>query len=414
LKIVGHSFAAINIYTMPRRLVTVRRVATVYRIPGADRIEVAQVDGWTCVTSIDQLAVGDLAIYFEVDSFLPAGDDRWAFLSRKFIRWNGMLGFRVQTIKIRGQISQGLLFRLAEFSEIVAVHDKLTAEHGREIADEKIATLSFDDSLKVQKYERLDVTTTSAPLVQTPGEQLFLGPRPNFIPRTEQERVQNLPEVLDKWKDELFQETTKMDGTSMTIYFVRKDSDHFPRLPRLIETDSISTRSGDQPNGRFGLCARNKDLVERDVRDSKIKGCNKVVNFWEVAKRYDLPAKLNALNRSFALQGELCGSSIQANFEGFPEGFHDFYLYSVYDIDAQTYLPPKEVEQWAAKLEIKHVPVHGYQKLCEIGSTVSELLERAEGKGVNGKKREGIVLKHVDGQFSFKVISNSYLLKHGE
>jgi ATP-dependent RNA circularization protein (DNA/RNA ligase family) len=83
-------------------------------------------------------------------------------------------------------------------------------------------------------------------------------------------------------------------------------------------------------------------------------------------------------------------------------------------MDAQRYLAPKETEEWAKDLGIKHVPVNGYFKLGDIASNTDQLVSRADGKGINGRKREGIVFKHVDGTFSFKAISNAYLLKHGE
>jgi ATP-dependent RNA circularization protein (DNA/RNA ligase family) len=65
-------------------------------------------------------------------------------------------------------------------------------------------------------------------------------------------------------------------------------------------------------------------------------------------------------------------------------------------------------------LGLKHVPVHGYIVLNETAQTIGQILDRAEGQGINGAKREGIVFKHVESGFSFKAISNSYLLKHGE
>jgi RNA ligase (TIGR02306 family) len=380
---------------MPRKLVTVRRVSDVLPIPGADRIEVAVVDGWTCVTPKNDFCKGDLAIFFEIDSFLPASDERWGFLSSNFTTWQGNKGLRVKTMKIRKQVSQGILMPLSTFPEIVAVIEKLEAEHGQETAKTMLMEMSFEDALGVRKYE--------PPLPanqEIPGQELFLGLLPDFIAKTDQERIQNLPTVFDIWGDKVFQETTKMDGSSMTAYFIRKDSIFYPLLPPLNATGG---RTGNQPNGRFGVCSRNRDLVEREGN-----------HFWRIANQHGLAGKLNALNRNIAIQGELCGSSIQRNLEGFPSGFHDFFVFDVWDIDTQKGLPPKETEQWAVDLGLKHVPVHGYATLADMGGSVTDLLARAPGKGINGKAREGIVLKHVDGGFSFKAISNTYLLKHGE
>jgi RNA ligase (TIGR02306 family) len=151
------------------------------------------------------------------------------------------------------------------------------------------------------------------------------------------------------------------------------------------------------------VCSRNIDLVERTDN-----------HFWEAALKNKLPEKLEDLGRNIAIQGEICGSSIQKNLEGFPDGYHDLYLFSIWEVDEQRHLPPREAEEMVKRLHLKHVPVHGYFKLKEIGINVAGLLQRAEGKGLNGKRREGIVLKHDGGKLSFKAISNTYLLKHGE
>ncbi|KAI0136316.1 RNA ligase, DRB0094 family [Xylariales sp. AK1849] len=380
---------------MVRRLVTVRRISAKRPIKGADRIEVVVVDGWNCIVKKEQFAVGDLGVFFEIDSFLPGVDPRWAFLEKNFVVWNEQKGFRIKSQKMRGQISQGLLESLDNFPEITDVLKDLESKHGKEEAEKAIRDLSFEHVLKVQKWEVMDKTWTG-------GERIVTIPFPHFIQRTDQERCQNLPNVFEEWKDKIFQETTKMDGSSMTAYFLRMDNDKIEYLPELDITQKITAVL---PNGRFGVCSRNVDLGEQDINGRR---------FWDIAKRHDLPEKLSKLDRNIAVQGELCGSSIQSNFEGFPVGTHDFFLFSVWDIDMQEHLKPREAEEMAKQLGLKHVQVTGYHRLGDIATSVQELLARAEGKGLYGQKREGIVLKHIDGDFSFKAISNSYLLKHGE
>lgn len=386
---------------MPRKLVTVRCVSAVKPIPGADRIETAVVDGWQCVVKVGDFRAGDLGLFFEIDCFLPAADPRWAFLEPQFTTFEDGRGFRVRSAKMRGQISQGLLQPLGVFPEVAAVLEELTRTMGgREAAVSAVLDRTFEEMLGVRKWGRA-IPGGAADGKGVPLEQqIALGPFPDFVERTDQERIQNLPRVFDEWGDKVFQETTKMDGSSMTVYFLRKDAPMFDLLPALNPTGG---QSGLTETGRLGVCSRNIELVERTTS-----------MFWEAALKHKLPEKLAKLDRNIAIQGELCGSTIQSNFEGFPKGFHEFYLYSVWDIDKQRHLAPRETEQWAKDLGLKHVPVHGYAKLNDIGTSVEELLARADGKGINGKKREGIVLKHEDGAFSFKAISNSYLLKHGE
>ncbi|KAH8201027.1 hypothetical protein TruAng_004800 [Truncatella angustata] len=299
---------------------------------------------------------------------------------------------------MRGQISQGLLEPLDMFPEIGSVLKELEDKHGKDAVERLVRDMSFEDGLKVVKWEPMDSTSGRGN-----GNALNTTvPFPAFLNRTDQERAQNLPRMFDEWTNEMFQETTKMDGSSMTVYFLRKDSDKTQLLPELGTSPEQTTTL---PGGRFGVCSRHVDLGEHDANGRR---------FWEVAKRNNFATKLSELNRNIALQGELCGDSIQRNFESFPKNFHDFFLFSVWDIDEQKYLKPKEAEVMATKLGVRHVPVHGYFYLRDIATSVDELLSRAEGKGLRGKKREGIVLKHSDGGISFKVISNSYLLKHGE
>lgn len=384
---------------MSRRLVTVRKVSDVHPIKGADHIEIALVDGWQCIVKKGDFEKGQTGVFFEIDSFLPAEDPRWAFLESNFINWNGRRGFRVKSQKMRGQISQGLLIPLGDFPEVAVVLEKLEDQHGRAEAESLIQESSFESVLKVQKWEAMDNKAGGATAMPTE-------PMPFFIRKTEQERCQNLPHVFEEWKDEVFQESTKMDGSSMTVYFVRNNSDNFQHLP---EVNAAAQPTVVQPNGRFGVCSRNVDIVEDD-NGSDAGG----PQYWRVARKNKLAERLSELGRSLAVQGELCGASVQGNFEGFPVGFHDFFVFAVWDIDAQRYLPPKETEALAKQLGLRHVPVVGYFPLREIATSVSELLQRAEGVGLNKREREGIVLEHVGSDFGFKAISNSYLLKHGE
>ncbi|RYP28893.1 hypothetical protein DL767_006988 [Monosporascus sp. MG133] len=382
---------------MARKLVTVRKVAAVHPIKGADRTEAVEVDGWTCVAGTGQFKAGDLAVFFEIDSFLPAGDSRWTYLADKFITYDGERGFRIKSSRMRGQISQGILAPLDDFPEILAAWVDLEIRHGRREAERLLRETAFDGLLGVKKFEATVAATTTTGVSTRKSDQI---PMPEFIPRTDQERVQNLPDVFEKWGDEIFQETVKMDGSSMTVYFVRNDN---PLTDKLAPLGTEGKQTAAQPNGRVGVCSRNVEKPESQGG-----------YFWTSAKENALPEKLSRLNRNIALQGELCGSSIQKNFEGFPLGFHDFFVFAAWDIDERRYMKPKETEALVGRIGLKHVPIVGYRRLGDIARNVEEILARAEGIGINGKKREGIVLKHVDGRFSFKTISNSYLLKHGE
>ncbi|KAF5237386.1 hypothetical protein FANTH_10831 [Fusarium anthophilum] len=370
---------------MPRKLVTVRHVSAITAVPRADRIAAATVDGWTCVVPVNVFKVGDRAVFFEIDSLLPAKDPRFAPLAPNIIGPGGPTSvpdIRVQTVQIRGVLSQGLLLPLASFPEIVA---KLEG-----IPSYKLRDISFEDILHVRKFEK-----PAMPLQQTSASETPLPEYPDFIPRTNQERVQNLTDVFSEHGTEIFEESTKMDGSSMTVFYLNDANPLANTVPSEARHNGVS------------VCSRNRILVENHPRSPSL--------FYATARALNLHEILPKIRRNIALQGELCGSSIQSNFEGFPKGTHCFFLFEVYDIDEQRYLPPREVyETWAPLLGVKHVPVHGFRRLNEMGSQITDLANRAEGMGINGRKRKGIVFKREDGQFSFKAISNSYLLTHGE
>ncbi|RQR87700.1 RNA ligase (ATP) [Burkholderia sp. Bp9010] len=353
-----------------RKLATIRRVTKTAAIEGADLIELALIDGWQCVVKKGEFAAGDLGVYFEIDSFLPSTDARYAFLEPKFIKWEGKVGARIKTMKLKGQLSQGLLLPMSAFPELLAVEDSDVTE-----------------LLGIEKWEK--------PLPACLGGTAR-GNFPSFIPKTDQERVQNIRDLFEDWGHRTFQESTKMDGSSMTVYYVAKGSHYY-------EQNAKPDGEGNMPDELSGVCSRNLDLVETTGNQ-----------FWITARENQIIEKLRALGRNLAIQGELCGSGIQSNFEQFPDGVHDFFVYDVWDIDRQQYLSPAETHALADQLGLKHVPVHGEIVLNDIAQTIGQILDRAEGKGINGAKREGIVFKHVESGFSFKAISNSYLLKHGE
>ncbi|RKL37565.1 hypothetical protein BFJ72_g7650 [Fusarium proliferatum] len=338
---------------MPRKLVTVRHVSAITAIPRADRIAAATVDGWTCIVPTNIFKAGDRAVFFEIDSLLPATDPRFAPLAPKIIGPGGPTSapdIRVQTIQIRGVLSQGLLLPLADFPEIVAKLDGIPSD--------KLRDISFEDILNVRKFEK-----PAIPLHLTSTSDAPLPEYPDFIPRTNQERVQNLTDVFSEHGTEIFEESTKMDGSSTTVFYL---NDGNP----LAKTVPSETRH----NG-VAVCSRNRILVENHPRSPPL--------FYATARALNLHEKLPKIG--------------------------------LYDIDEQRYLPPREVyERWAPLLGVEHVPVHGYRPLDEMGSQITDLVDRAEGRGINGRKREGIVFKREDGQFSFKAISNSYLLTHGE
>ena len=331
---------------MTRKMATIRKIDEIRPIEGADAIEAAVVGGWVVVIKKSEFKVGDLAVYCEIDSWIP--HELAPFLSKgnEPRVYNGVRGERLRTVKLRGQVSQGLLIpALGTFPE----------------------GTDMTEALGIQKWE--------APIpAQLAGD--VEGPFPTVIPKTDQERIQNLTEQLREWQGNTeftWEITEKLDGSSMTV-FINGDAE--------------------------GVCSRNWNLKET--------GGN---TLWRVARRNDLLTKIRKTNRNLALQGELIGEGIQGN--AYKVTGQDFFVFDIYDIDRGDYMTPFERRVFCDTHGIKHVPV--LAKEMVIQEWVTGLLTMADGQSVLNPKanREGLVFKSnvFDGP-SWKVISNPWLIKN--
>ena len=337
-----------------RKLATIRKIDELRPIPEADAIECAVIGGWTVVVKRGEFSEGDLAVYCEIDSWIPHALAPFLSKGKEPRVYDGIAGDRLRTMKLRGQLSQGLLLNL----------DAVIPQTNSFVEGDDVSEL-----LGIVKYE--------APVpAQLAGE--VKGMFPGWIQKTDQERVQNLKQELEHWKSErhLWEITEKLDGSSMTVYL---------------------------RDGEFGVCSRNLELKP-----------NPDNSLWKVAVRNDLEGKLRALGRNVALQGELIGEGIQGN--PYKIRAQEFYLFDVYDIDRACYFTPDERKSLALEHNINHVPVFGTYETNE-STTIESLLQYAEGGSVmgdiTGPTREGLVFKSQTMQCSFKAISNKFLLKGG-
>lgn len=332
-------------------MASIRRIDSVRPIPGADAIECARVGGWDVVVKRDEFRAGDLAVYCEIDGWIP--HELAPFLSKGSEPrvYEGVPGERLRTVKLRGQISQGLLLPLNYLLKMKYDGNAVVGE------GDDVSKL-----LNIQKWE--------APVpAQLAGD--VRGAFPSFVPKTDQERIQNLTEEFDSWGKLTWEVTEKLDGSSMTVYF--KDGD-------------------------FGVCSRNWNLTE-------IQGNS----MWQQARRYDLEQVL-AREGNFAVQGEIIGEGIQGN--PYRIRGQDFFVYDVFDIDQQKYLTPIECREFVERNGLKHVPVINLNIPTPVSVNIT--LESAEGRSVLNPttEREGLVFKS-NGTISFKAISNKFLLRQG-
>jgi ATP-dependent RNA circularization protein (DNA/RNA ligase family) len=112
------------------------------------------------------------------------------------------------------------------------------------------------------------------------------------------------------------------------------------------------------------------------------------------------------------VSGEIIGEGIQKNQEKIRG--QDFYVFNIWDVERNEYLPQQERMKIVNTLGLKHVPIlHDSITLRDFNlKTIDDILKAADGPSLNASQREGLVFKSVDGSYMFKAISNSWLIKN--
>ena len=337
-----------------RALATIRRIDKVEPIPEADAIEVATVGGWKVVIRKGEFKEGDVAVYCEIDSWIPHNLAPFLSKSKTPKEYYGIAGERLRTIKLRGQLSQGLLLPIPE-----GVYHTVDSD--------------VSDLLGITKWERPVPACLSGKM---------RGNFPSFISKTDQERCQNLSrEIFNEHYDETFEVTIKLDGSSMTVY---------------------------NNNGSLGVCSRNLDLLLDQDGNS----------FVDLAKSSGLLEALAKYGRNIAIQGEIMGPGIQGNRENLPNNKLFIYdIYDIdnqryFKPDERNNL---FIDLSLLDADIRMVPIWANNKLKDINiETMEQLLEYSVGRSLINPVREGLVFKSHNSNFTFKVINNDFLMKGGE
>lgn len=371
-----------------RKLVTIQQITAITDIPGADLIALATIQGWKVIVKKTEFSVGDACLFFEIDSFLPL-EPRYEFL-KNTTKFDGKEGYRLKSMKMRSCLSQGLALPLSIFPEIT--NPKEDFDYA-----EKLGVIKYDN--EIQAYSGNPGLKSGKPGLKSGKAR---GNFPSFIPKTDQPRIQNLTTYFSTLVDEEFEETLKLDGSSMTCYKII----HTPTLwERVKSIFGIKHKAY-----HFGVCSRNLELKptanNRLVFDNQGKeSIYDQSDFWTAAYKYKLEDKLPT---GYAVQGELIGPKIQANHEKVTE--LQYYVFDVFNIKTGLYLLPLERREFCALHNIPHVPVVSTSfKALQLG--LENLLKHVEGQSMNpGTISEGRVYKHNTKPISFKAISNKYLL----
>src|SRR5262245_26018150 len=352
-----------------RKLASIQIVNSVEPIPNADAIEKIRVLGWWVVVKKGEHQPGDKVVYCEIDSLLP---ERAEF---EFLRSNCFkpaqidlagtailpAGFRIKTVKLRGQVSQGICFPLT------LLPADAPTEEGADVT-EVLGILKWEPPIPIGMGGKIK------------------GGFPGFLPKTDETRVQVLEPVLERHRGKTFYVTEKLDGTSFTA-FLRQ--------------------------GEFGICSRNLWMDEADESNVLVR----------VARGVKLEEKLRAarerLGHDVAVQAEVIGPGIQKNKYGLKAV--TLRVFSVLNVDTYRLLDHPAKLAALADIGLEPVPQLG---TIVLNHTVDELVAFSEGASVLNPQvqREGVVLRplveeydeDIGGRLSFKAINPKFLLKYDE
>jgi len=356
-----------------RHLATIQKVTALDPIPNADKIECASVLGWKVVVKKGEFNVGDLCVYFEVDSILKK--DTWnEFLVDKN---RPDKPIRLKTVKLRGQVSQGLAMPLS-----IIDNDKYCAYMEAKI---KLGITKAVHSVDDDVGEFFGVTQYT-PDIPAELKGLMKGNFPGFLIKTDVHRVQAYPGTIEELQGVEVYVTTKIDGTSFTAYS---------------KTENIAE------GHIFGVCSRNIELKDTEGN-----------TYWNMTKKYGIIDILKGTNS--ALQSEIYGNGVQGNKLGMKDV--QIAAFDVFSILGHRYLDYADFVSFCDTHNIPRVPV------IYVGvfkwKTVDELVEFADAQNyANGTPAEGVVIRPVKemtsyalrgGRLSIKAISRRFQLTYGK
>lgn len=362
-----------------RQLAHIEKIVAINPIPTADMIEVATVLGWECVIAKkDNFKVGDFVIYIEVDSIVPEKPEFEFLRERKF---------RVRTIKLKKQISQGLILPISYLDGIV------NPKEGLDVTT-LLGITKYDPEVQSEKDNQVDYVKQNAlsrylfkykwyrNLFKTKSDNF-----PSWIQKTDEERIQSFPSVLERFKDKTFYVTEKIDYQSVT-FFTKTKKNFF----------GFKTKE-------FGVCSRNKLVT------------NKSSLYWKIAEKYNLEKIMKSYKKDLVIQGEQGDTKIQSNKYKITEPKMWIFNIVSYDGDKRYNFNYNEMEEFITDTDLQLVPLLDSE--FKLKETVKDMVDYSKGKSVVNQKttREGVVIRCIEKGskiLSFKVINPEFLLENGE
>ena len=347
-----------------RKMATIQTIRDITPIEGADAIVLAHINGWASVVKKGEFSVGQYVVFCEIDSWVPHEIAPFLSNGKEPREYLGVKGERLRSVKLRKQLSQGLILP-------INILPQGSYPEGEDVS-EKLGIVKYEPPVPVQLAGQVK------------------GNFPSLVSKTEEERVQNI-RGLEKYLDEVFVETEKLHGTSVSFIL--------------------------NENGEMEVCSRNLSLKEDE---------NNL--YWKLAKKNDALSMLNSVRnyyeatgvsvKSVAIQGEGVGQGVQKGWE-YGIQIPEFFLFTIQVNGVK--IAEEDYQYISTTLDVKSVPQVRRATLRQLVGDAenisSALLKRVEGKSlIDGKTiREGSVFRcFTDSSFSFKVVNNQFLLKGGD
>ena len=376
-----------------RELAYIVKVLETKDIEGYDKVHYTRVLEWWCVAPKD-IKLGDLVVYFEIDSKLPANDARFAFMEKR--------KYLVKTQKLCKTVSQGLILPLSDFPELKGckegdfVTDKLHVEKydPEPINEGSVKQKVSDFQRAMNSHKRL----FNNPIVRLAMKfkfarwllaKLFVPKKdkckwPEWLPKTGSERIQNLPGLLGSSTKYII--TEKVDGCSTSFI--------------LTENDKYMVGS--------------HNVIKNPEKDSDGGNFYKT-NIWaESGANYNIESVLRSLKKDLklktvAIQGETYGDGIQKRNYSL-KNKHGFVVFHIWFDGVR--IPIKDMIAICDKYNIPHVHVYNYE--YSIPDTVEQIIDDVDNSksNIDGCDIEGFVFYSQDGQQNFKCVSPNFLMKY--
>lgn len=347
------------VYDHGRQLATIEEISEISSIEGADRIVAAKVRDWTVVVRKDEFNVGDVVVFFEIDSALPMSMSQFDFLATRGTKQDDDDGgwyHVLKTVRLKGVYSQGLVLPIDQFFDEYDIGSDVT---------EKIGIGKWEKPLPNQGVRSGLRTKGSFPS--------------EYANKTDSERIQNLGNIWSFITAEPWVITEKVDGTSLTVL-----CDY---------------------NGDFRVCSRNWEIHEGDNL------------YWNVARQHFF----DSLKPGEVIQAEIVGPGIQGNPLGLSK-VQPFMFSFIRDrkylpfgkmpVDLWNYIVPfrtlERREIGATNFDIS--PYSIQELISEVDGIKSKVNPERSAEGLVFHTLYGNIIPQL-GRNTFKIINNRYLLK---